>query len=70
LLEEDLEAITNNFNKMMMETANKVLGKSHHKSKPWATNKILDMCDTRRKSRTQQKEKMNTKKSAKKSGKK
>ena len=48
LLLEDLEAITNNFNKMMMETANKFLGKSHHKSKPWATNKILDMCDTRR----------------------
>ena len=48
LLEEDLQAITNNFNTMMMETANKVgLGKSHRKSKPWVTDKILDMCDTR-----------------------
>ena len=47
LLLEDLQAITNNFNTMMMETADKVLGKSHRKSKPWVTDKILDMCDTR-----------------------
>ena len=34
LLLKDLEAITNNFNTVMMETANKALGKSRRKSKP------------------------------------
>ena len=49
LLDEDLGAITNNINTVTTETASEVLGKSRRRSKSWVTNKILDMCDTRRK---------------------
>ncbi|KAK3871096.1 hypothetical protein Pcinc_023742 [Petrolisthes cinctipes] len=55
-LDEDLEAITNNFNSVMTETANEVLGKSQRKSKPWVTDFILELCDKRR----NQKKKKNT----------
>ncbi|KAK3867667.1 hypothetical protein Pcinc_026891, partial [Petrolisthes cinctipes] len=55
-LDEDLEAITNNFNSVMTETADEVLGKSQRKSKPWVTDFILELCDKRR----NQKKKKNT----------
>jgi len=48
LLEEDVETITNNFNSIIVESAKKVLGKQRKKVKPWITEAILDLCDTRR----------------------
>lgn len=48
LLDEDLEAITNNLNKIMSETSNRVLEENQRKSKPWATDKILKLCDIKR----------------------
>ena len=48
LLEEDAETITNNLNAIVTETAKEVLGYSRRKSKPWVTENILDLCDTRR----------------------
>lgn len=49
LLDEDLDAIMNNLNIVMSETANRVLGENQLKSKPWDTGKILKLCDVRRK---------------------
>ena len=48
LLEGDVEAITNNFNEVMTEVATDILGFSRAKTQPWATEDILNMCDTRR----------------------
>ena len=48
LLECDAEAITNNFNEVMTEVATDILGFSRPKTQPWATDDILNMCDTRR----------------------
>ena len=48
LLECDAEAINNNFNEVMTEVATDILGSSRHKTQPWATDDILNMCDTRR----------------------
>ena len=48
LLEEDTEAITNNFHTVMTETAKDVLGINRPKSKTWVTDCTLDLCDTRR----------------------
>lgn len=38
--------MTTSFNGVMMETACKILGKQHRKTQPWATDDILEMCDT------------------------
>ena len=32
----------------MTDTASVILGKLHHKKKPWVTIELLDMCDKRR----------------------
>ena len=48
LLEGDVEAITNNFNEVMTEVATDILGFRRPKTKPWVTDNILNMCDTRR----------------------
>ena len=48
LLERGVEAITNNFNEVMTEVATDILGFSRPKTQPWATDDILNMCDTRR----------------------
>ena len=48
LLEGDVEAITNNFNEVMIEVATDILGFSRPETQPRATDDILNMCDTRR----------------------
>ena len=48
VLEGDVEAITNNFNEVMTEVATAILGFSRPNTQPWATDHILNMCDTRR----------------------
>lgn len=47
-LGEDLETTTTEFNKIMTETAEEILGQERRKKKPWITDNILDMCDRRR----------------------
>ena len=42
-LEDDLVITTNKFIVIMVETAKKIVRKSHLMSKPWVTNKILDL---------------------------
>ena len=44
---EDLEGITTGFNSVMIDTANEILGKERRKHKPWVTDEILKLCDTR-----------------------
>ena len=41
-LEENLEAMTTNFNAVLIETASDILGKYRRKSKPWVTEEILE----------------------------
>ena len=48
LLEGDVEAITNSFSEVMTEVATDILDFSRPKTQPWATDDILNMCDTRR----------------------
>ena len=48
LLEGDAEAIANNFNEVMTEVATDTLDFSCPKTQAWATDDILNMCDTRR----------------------
>ena len=48
LIEGDVEAITNNFNDVMTEVASDLIGFSRPKTQPWATDDILNLCDTRR----------------------
>ncbi len=47
LLEGDADVL-NNFNEVMTEVATDILGFSRPKTQPWATDDILNMCDTRR----------------------
>ena len=48
LLEEDINSLTDNIKDVLQESAAEVLGKRRKKNKPWATDDILDLCDTRR----------------------
>ena len=47
LLEGDADVL-NNFNEVMTEVATDILGFSRPKTQPWASDDILNMCDTRR----------------------
>lgn len=47
-LEEDTEVLTTKFNTVMTETAGEILGKHRYKTRPWVTDEILDMCDSRK----------------------
>ena len=40
--------MTTDANAVMIETASDTLGKHRRKSKPWVTEEIIEMCDTRR----------------------
>ena len=44
----DTETLTNNFNNVMTDTACVILGEHRHKTKPWVTTELLEMCDKRR----------------------
>ena len=51
ILEEEntnIETLTSNFNNAMTDTASVILGRHHHKKKPWVTTELPDMCDKRR----------------------
>ena len=49
LLDNDLATTTTTeFNKIMTDTADEVLGKHRRRTKPWVTDRILKMCDKRR----------------------
>lgn len=47
-MEENQEDMTNTFNSVMTETAENILGKFRHKTQPWVTDEVLDMCDERK----------------------
>ena len=48
MLEEDINSLTDNIKDVLQESAAEVLGKRRKKNKPWVTEDILDLCDTRR----------------------
>lgn len=45
---QDIDLLTDNMEKIIIETATEILGKDRKKSKPWITDDILDQCDLRR----------------------
>ena len=47
-LDPDPEAMTTSFNSIMTDAASEILGKHRHKTQPWITEEILDMCDARK----------------------
>ena len=44
----EVDDITNNFNKVITETANDILGKHRPVKKPWVNEEVLKLCDKRR----------------------
>ena len=47
-LDDSPERLTANFNSVMVETATNILGFQRRKKKPWVTDEILDLCDSRK----------------------
>ena len=47
-LDDSPERLTANFNSVMIETATNILGFQRWKKKPWVTDEILDLCDSRK----------------------
>ena len=43
----DLDSMITLFNKAVIDTAAKLLGKQRRKRKPWVTSEVLDLCDQR-----------------------
>ena len=41
----ELNELTNDFNEVVKETAEEVLGRRRNKHYPWISNDILDLCD-------------------------
>ncbi|KAL8610857.1 hypothetical protein ACOMHN_056712 [Nucella lapillus] len=48
LLQDDINSLTDNIREVLHETATEVPGKRRKKNKPWVTEDILDLCDSRR----------------------
>ncbi len=48
MVEQDVETFTNNFNEVMTEVTTDILDFSIPNTQPWATDDILNTCDTRR----------------------
>ena len=48
LLEENIDNLTENIHGTLVNTASEVHDKARKKKKPWMTNVIQDLCDTRR----------------------
>ena len=47
-IDSDVNTLATNMNEILVETAEKVLGKRRKKIQPWVTNEVLDLCDRRR----------------------
>ena len=48
LLDKDINELTSNFNEVMKDAAEEVLGRKRKKKQAWMTDEILDLCDKRR----------------------
>lgn len=48
MMDEDTEGMTTTFNTVMTDAGKHIIGLHHPKNKPWVTEEILEMYDTRR----------------------
>ena len=44
----DMDTMITTYNTAVPDAANEILGKEHHRKKPWVTKDVLDLCDERR----------------------
>ena len=48
ILDKDIDDLTNDFNEVMKDAAEEVLGKKRKKKQAWMTDEVLSLCDKRR----------------------
>ena len=44
----DMDTMITTYNTAVTDAASEILGKEHHRKKPWVTKDVLDLCDERR----------------------
>ena len=43
----DIDTMITTFNTAVTDAANEILGKEHHRKKPWVTKDVLNLCNER-----------------------
>ena len=44
----DMDTMITTYNTAVTDAASEILGREHHRKKPWVTKDVLDLCDERR----------------------